>query len=498
MSSRTSRVDAAGSVVPPQDTYLGMPPFPTAAKHQLRNSQQRSNLTHATRTIRGKRNALVADKDDWEQLRSAGAAIKDEVLTHLDEYLVQFEEAATAAGATVHWAPDASAANRIVGEIAVAAGVSDVVKAKSMATEEIGLVEALAAADVNAYETDLAALIVQLSADVPSHIVVPAIHRNRAEIREIFTTNMGTFGEPAPADLDDDPTHLAAAARHHLRQKFLAAEMAVTGANFAVAESGSLLLVESEGNGRMCVTMPKTLVSVVGIEKLVPTWRDVEVYLQLLARSATGEPMNPYTSVWTGAHADDGPTDVHIVLLDNNRTDILADEVGRQTLRCIRCAACLNVCPVYERAGGHSYGSVYPGPIGAILSPQLRGLHDDVDRELPYASSLCGACFEACPMEINIPRVLVQLRADVIDEEPALKPSAERAAMSVAAAGFSHRTLFDIGEKAAGFAHRLIRNERGITSVPGFSGWFSTRDIATPPAESFSSWWARTGGADDE
>ncbi|MEZ0362539.1 lactate utilization protein B [Mycobacterium sp. pUA109] len=471
-----------------------MPPFPEAAPHQLRNSQQRTNLTRATRTIRAKRDRLVADKDDWAQLRRAGAAIKDETLRHLDRYLEQFEAAATAAGATVHWAPDAAAANRIVTELAVAHGVTELVKAKSMATAEIGLVEALAAAGIDGYETDLAELIVQLSADLPSHIVVPAIHRNRAEVQQIFARNMGHFGKPAPPGLGDDPAELAAAARAHLREKFLATPLAVTGANFAVAETGSLLLVESEGNGRMCVTMPTTLISVVGIEKVIPRWRDVEVYLQLLARSATGERMNPYTSVWTGVHDGDGPQEVHIVLLDNHRTDVLGDEVGRDALRCIRCAACLNVCPVYERAGGHAYGSVYPGPIGAILSPQLRGLTDPVDRELPYASSLCGACADACPVEIPIPAILEHLRAKVVDTERAVPPSPERAAMKATAAVFGHPLAFRAAERAAALSRKAFRNERGITAVPGFAGWFGARDLPDPPAESFRAWWARTDG----
>lgn len=497
MTADATRVEAAAAVVPPQELFLGMPPFPEAAAHQLHNSQQRTNLAHATRTIRAKRDRLVGEMDDWQQLRAAGAAIKDETLLHLDRYLEQFEQAATAAGATVHWAPDATAANRIVTEIAVSCGVHEVMKAKSMATEEIGLVEALAAAGIDAYETDLAALIVQLSADVPSHIVVPAIHRNRSEIREIFARNMGRFGKPAPDDLGDDPEDLAAASRAHLREKFLSMKMAVTGANFAVAETGSLLLVESEGNGRMCVTMPQTLVSVVGIEKLIPSWRDVEVYLQLLARSATGERMSPYTSVWTGTRGSgvqDGPQDVHIVLLDNHRTDVLRDEVGRQALRCIRCAACLNVCPVYERTGGHAYGSVYPGPIGAILSPQLRGLHDTVDRELPYASSLCAACADACPMEIEIPRILVHLRSKVVDTERALPPSPERAAMTAAGALFNHSAVLGAGERLAALSRKVFRGERGISAVPGFSSWFDARDVRRPPAESFRAWWARTDG----
>ena len=243
-----------------------------------------------------------------------------------------------------------------------------------MATAEIGLNEALAAEGIAAWETDLAELIVQLGDDLPSHILVPAIHRNRAEIRQIFLDKMAGAGRPAPDDLSQEPAELAGAARLHLREKFLRAKMAVSGANFAVAETGTLVVVESEGNGRMCLTLPDVLVSVVGIEKVVPTFADLDVFLRLLPRSSTGERMNPYTSTWTGVSPGDGPQELHVVLLDNGRTRALADEVGRQALRCIRCSACLNVCPVYERTGGHAYGSVYPGPIGAILNPLMKGV----------------------------------------------------------------------------------------------------------------------------
>ena len=311
---------------------------------------------------------------DWAELRAAGAAIKDQVLANLDRYLVQLEEQVTARGGVVHWARDAVEANRIVTDLVRAAGADEVVKVKSMATQEIGLNEALAGAGIAAWETDLAELIVQLGHDTPSHILVPAIHRNRAEIREIFLREMGKVGLPAPPDLTDEPRALAEAARLHLRRKFLEAKVAVSGANFAVAETGTLAVVESEGNGRMCLTLPRVLITVMGIEKLVPTWRDLEVFLQLLPRSSTGERMNPYTSMWTGVHAGDGPGEFHLVLLDNGRTATLADPQGRSALRCIRCSACLNVCPVYERTGGHAYGSRLPRPHrGRPLPPADRG-----------------------------------------------------------------------------------------------------------------------------
>ncbi len=389
-------------------TFLGMPsalphatdrgtltgrPFPEAARDALANTQLRHNLGHATSTIRRKRAGVVAEVPDWEELRDAGAAIKDDVLARLPELLEQFEVAVTARGGQVHWARDADDANRIVADLVRATGADQVVKVKSMATQEIGLNEALADAGIAAIETDLAELIVQLADDTPSHILVPAIHRNRAEIRQIFLDAMPGV-DPA---LTDDPRVLAMAARAYLRTTFLAARVAISGANFGVAETGTLAVVESEGNGRMCLTLPQTLITVMGIEKLVPTWRDLEVFLQLLPRSSTGERMNPYTSLWTGVTPGDGPQDVHVVLLDNGRTAVLADRVGRAALRCIRCSACLNVCPVYERTGGHAYGSVYPGPIGAVLTPQLTGMDGGAVDTLVYASSLCGACYEVCP-----------------------------------------------------------------------------------------------------
>ena len=302
-------------------TYLGMPSFPAAARTAVADSQLRANLTHATHAIRAKRAGAVAELSDWEELRQAAKAIKDHTLAHLDTYLLRLEANVTRAGGHVHWAAGADEANAIVAGLVRGAGADGIVKVKSMATQETGLNEALAADGITALETDLAELIVQLGHDRPSHILVPAIHRNRAEIREIFRTRM----PDAPAGLTDDPQALAAAARAHLRQAFLSAQVGVSGANFAIAETGSLVVVESEGNGRMCVTLPRTLISVVGIEKILPSWRDLEVFLALLPRSSTAERMNPYTSTWTGIQPGDGPENFHLVLLDNGRTSALAD-----------------------------------------------------------------------------------------------------------------------------------------------------------------------------
>lgn len=468
----------------------GAPPFPEAAREALADAGQRRNLGHATQTIRTKRAAAADELPDWEALREAGAASKRRTLRHLDTYLAQCESAVTAAGGQVHWARDAAEANRVVTDLVQTSGQREAVKVKSMATQEIGLNDALARAGITAHETDLAELIVQLGHDWPSHFLVPAIHRNRTEIRDIFLAAM----DDAPADLSDDPRSLAEAARHHLRRRFLAAKIAISGANFLIAETGTVVVVESEGNGRMCVTLPETLITVAGIDKIVPTWADMEVFLQLLPRSSTAERMNPYTSTWTGVTPGDGPSEFHLVLLDNGRTNALADEVGRQALRCIRCSACLNVCPVYDRTGGHAYGSVYPGPIGAILTPQMRDFSSPVDESLPYASSLCGACYDVCPVKIDIPDVLVHLRGKVVDRHrDRLIRNPELAAMRMLAWTLSDPRRLETAQRAGLLGGRGLARRGRIHGLPGMLGrWTDARDIPKPPAESFRQWWRRT------
>jgi L-lactate dehydrogenase complex protein LldF len=490
------------ATVPPKaPTFLGLPTaprgvghlrgdqsFPDAARGALRDGQLRANLGHATSTIRGKRARVVAELPDWVELREAGRALKAATMARLDDHLEELERQVTARGGVVHWARDANEANEIVTRLVLATGAPEVVKVKSMATQEIGLNEALEAAGLDVFETDLAELIVQLGEDKPSHILVPAIHKNRAEIREIFARTIPGV-DPG---LTDDPRKLAMAARQHLRERFLRARVAVSGANFAVAETGTLTVVESEGNGRMCLTLPETLITVMGIEKVVPTWRDLEVFLQLLPRSSTGERMNPYTSTWAGVTPGDGPQEFHLVLLDNGRTAVLADEVGREALHCIRCSACLNVCPVYERTGGHSYGSVYPGPIGAILSPQLTGVEDNAS--LPYASSLCGACYEVCPVAIDIPSILVHLRGEHVEAQE--KPTAEGVAFKALARAMSNPRLWHLAQRAAGLGRLVSRGRPTLPNAlpPPVSGWTRSRDLPTPPAKTFVQQWTEEHG----
>jgi L-lactate dehydrogenase complex protein LldF len=454
--------------------------FATSARAALADTQLRRNLAVATRTIQEKRAKVVGERLDWEALRDAGEATKRRVLRHLDRYLVQFESAVEDAGGGVHWARDAAEARTIVSRLVAATGTREVVKVKSLTTDEIELNDALAASGVAVVETDLAELICQLAGERPSHILVPAIHKNRIEIRDLFRRELGL------PELSEEPRALAEAARAYLREKFLDARVAVSGANFGVAETGTVCVVESEGNGRFCTTLPEVLITVMGLEKLLPAPEDLEVFLQLLPRSSTGERMNPYTSLWTGVTPGDGPQEFHLVLLDNGRTNVLADEVGRQTLACIRCSACLNVCPVYTRTGGHAYGSVYPGPIGAILTPQLRGIAQAPS--LPYASSLCGACYEVCPVKIDIPRVLVHLRGRVVEEgETAWS---ERAAMKALGWAFMDEPRYVRAQRLARAGTRPFAYEGVLRHFPGLKSWSETRDLPPPAAQTFREWWA--------
>lgn len=463
-------------------------PFPEGARRALKDTQLRRNLAKATGTIRAKRGEVVGEMPDWQELREAGRLIKERTLRHLDHHLTTLERSVEAAGGQVHWARDGAEATRIIGDILADHQAREVIKVKLLTTDEIGLNTALAQRGICAFETDLAEVIVQLGHDASSHILVPAIHRNRAEIREIFKRRL-----EHTETLTDRPSDLTAAARRYLRDKFLTTPFAISGANFAIAETGSVMIFESEGNGRMCVTLPRVLITLMGIEKVIPSWRDMEVFLQLLPRSSTAERMNPYNSLWTGTRAGEGPQEFHLVLLDNGRSQVLADPAARETLACIRCSACLNVCPVYERTGGHAYGSTYPGPIGAILTPQLNG--PGPAETLPYASSLCGACYEVCPVKIEIPRILVHLRGKAVRRRKHAtlgRLDLEAVAMAMMARIFANPRLFAWAQRMAALGQFPFLHGGVIDRLPGpLSGWTAMRDLAPVPRESFRAWWQR-------
>jgi L-lactate dehydrogenase complex protein LldF len=399
MTAPASESSGAGSI-----HHLHAHQFDDLVPRALANVELRGALAKATNTIRNRRAIALEGVDDLQELRSRAKAIKTEALAHLDEHLEAFERHATANGIKVHWAADAKTARSIVLDIARMNKVELAVKAKSMVSEEIGLNDALIDAGIVPVETDLGEWIVQLAEEPPSHILAPAIHKRRREIRDLLAR---VLGRPMP----DDATGLTEVARNELRERFAQADLGISGANFLVAETGSFLLIENEGNIRLTTSLPRIHVAVAGIEKIVPRLEDLGPLVRIITRSATGQPISSYQTLVTGPKTnleDDGPEEIHLILLDNGRSKLLEDDLTAETLRCIRCSACLNVCPVYRQIGGHAYGSVYPGPIGAIFTPLIAGMH--AASQLPGASSLCGACREVCPVDIDIPGVLLHLR----------------------------------------------------------------------------------------
>jgi L-lactate dehydrogenase complex protein LldF len=425
------------------------PTFAQAARGMLGNAQLRHNVRHATDVIRARRAHAVGETPDWQQLRDSARAIKDHVLRHLDTYLEQFETACTAAGGKVHWARDADEANTAIVDIIRSHGGTEVIKVKTMTSDETGLNPALEAAGITPIETDLADLIIQLGSDKPSHIVVPALHRNKAEIRRLFMDKMQL------PELGERAEDLAGAARRYLRERFLRVPVGLSGANFAIAESGSLCVVESEGNGRMCVSLPKVLVSLVGIEKIIPTFGDLEVFLQLLGRSATGERMNPYNSIWSGVTAGDGPAEFHVVLLDNGRTGVL-DGAGDAAPRWRASAAA--PASTFVRSTGRRAATptarFTPDRSAPFVTPQLQSMKHS--QSLPFASTLCGACYDVCPVKIDIPEILLYLRNKVVKGHGA--PWGERLAMRFAAGAFKNGGRLEIGAETGADRAEAVRS----------------------------------------
>lgn len=465
--------------------------FLDRARGELHTQKTAANRIGADRFSRMREQAS-AEYPAMEEMRDRARLIRLHTLARLDEYLGRFAESVERVGGVVHWAADAAEANEHVCRIARDRGVSLAVKSKSMVSEEIELNRALAGQGIEVVETDLGEFIVQLAGDRPSHIIAPVMHKTRFDIGRLFAEHLGCA-------YTDDPAELNQIARRHLRRIFLDADMGISGVNFGVADTGSICIVTNEGNGRLTTTAPRIHVALMGMERLVPTPADLTVMLEVLARSGTGQRLSAYTNLVTGPRRPgdpDGPDELHVVILDNGRTRALGGVAG-EILACIRCGACLNVCPVYRQVGGHAYGGVYPGPLGAVLTPALRGYDGWAD--LPYASSLCGACREACPVRIDIPRLLLAQRAEVAEESGSfgwLRPGL------AAFTGAARRpSVWRLLLSSGGMVTRTVGRSGWVSRLPFHAaGWTDHRDLPAPATESFHAWWkrrrrARTGEA---
>jgi L-lactate dehydrogenase complex protein LldF len=455
--------------------------FQGAMREALADVPLQAALVRLTGTLLAGNRRGYAALADSDALRNHAKRIKEHTLAHLDRYLEQLEASVRQRGGQVHWAATAEVARRIVVDIARRAGARKVVKSKSMTTEEVHLNPALEAAGVEVTETDFGEFIIQLAGERPSHLVAPAVHHTRESIARILSRAAG-------AAQPDDPAVLAHTGRRLLREKFAAADMGITGANFAVAETGTVVLVTNEGNGRLTTTCPRVHVVLMGMEKVIPRLIDLPVFLKLLARAATGQTLSVYTTLLTGPRQPDetdGPEEFHLVVLDNGRSRVLASPF-RESLQCIRCGACLNACPVYRRIGGHAYGGVYSGPIGSILTPLYDSVADN--RDLPHASSLCGACQAACPVRINIPHMLVGLRE--LQTHGRGKSALERLAYRLAAGVLRRPWLYRLTLRLARACLRPAARGGWLRRLPGAgAAWTEARDFPAPAARSFREQW---------
>jgi L-lactate dehydrogenase complex protein LldF len=454
--------------------------FVGAARQALADPPLQAALVRLTGTLMAGNRRGYASLADSAKLRDHAKHLKEHTLAHLDHYLEQLERSVLQLGGHVHWAADAAQARQLVVAIAQKAGCKRAVKSKSMTSEEIHLNPALEAAGIGVVETDFGEFILQLAGERPSHLVAPAVHHTRESVARILSRHLGE-------QLPEDARLLALAGRRVLREKFRAADLGITGANFAVAETGTVVLVTNEGNGRLTTTCPRVHVALVGIEKVIPRLADLPVFLKLLARAATGQTLSVYTTLITGPRRPgelDGPEEFHLVLLDNGRSRILGSPF-RESLQCIRCGACLNACPVYRRIGGHAYGGVYGGPIGSILTP----LYDSVSANphLPHASSLCGACQAACPVKINIPHMLIGLR----ELQHHGKPGRWEALAYRLWQGILRRPwLYRLALRCARLVLRPLAKEGWLRRLPGpGAGWTAARDFPAPAARSFRERW---------
>lgn len=462
--------------------------FRKGADAALSDPKIQANLEGLYNGFHNARIEASNETPDWDALQDRGRAIKAHTIDNLDYYLEMVERKVTAAGGHIYFAKDADAASNYVVKLAHDRGVKLVIKGKSMVSEEMALNRRLEDEGIEPVETDLGEYIVQLAEETPFHIIAPAIHKSRAEVSELFVEKLNV---PMYENIDD----LTKEARNQLRPKFIEAGMGITGANFIVAETGTVALVTNEGNGRMCTSMPKIHVAITGMEKVIPSIEDLGLFLRLLIRSATGQRISSYVTTITGPRRDDevdGPEEFHLVIVDNGRSKMLADPNLREALYCIRCGACLNACPVYRKVGGHAYGWVYPGPIGAIVSPMLTNLSDAKD--LPFASTLCGACKEACPVKINIPRMLLYLRKELTQGETYPEHKSVSMAESVAMKGWRASVSSSFMMKLSNLAGRFLqlpfaRKGRIDSMPPPLSGWTKYRKFPALASKPFRARW---------
>jgi L-lactate dehydrogenase complex protein LldF len=461
--------------------HLGTEGFLEHAYQALHDAPLQQALQRLTENFTPRRLEAMAALGNAEALRTQARAIKEQAIERLDEYLELFARRLEQAGGQVHWATDATEARQIIARIARATQARVIVKGKSMATEEIHLNPFLEEQGCEVLETDLGEYIIQLANETPSHIIAPAIHKTRQQIAHLFHERLQTpYTEVVP--------EMTQIARRKLRDGFLQADMGITGVNFAIAETGSIVLVTNEGNGRLCSTLPRVHVALMGLEKVIPRLVDLAVMLKVLTNSATGQKISSYVTMITGprrAHDLDGPEQLHVVIMDNGRSAMLRSE-NREALYCLRCGACLNVCPIYQNIGGHAYGWVYPGPIGSVLTPMFLGL--ETAQHLPRASTLCGACREACPVKINIPRMLLNLRHQLVERQDV--PWSERLLFRLWAFIMQRPRLYELATTTAAVAQKLVARRGWIGRLPApFAGWTATRDFKAVSPTSFRRRW---------
>jgi L-lactate dehydrogenase complex protein LldF len=455
----------------------------TIANPRLAEAYRSSTLRLFTHRL-----GALPEVPGFDRLRDAGREVKRHTIENLDYYLNQFADSVKRNGGVVHWASTADEVCKIVVDIVKRSAAQEVVKAKTMVGEEVELNHALEAAGIRPLETDLGEFIIQLAGERPAHIVGPAIHKTREDVSELFV-------EHIHAERTVVPEELTAIARRALREMFQKAGVGVSGANFAVAETGTVVTIENEGNIRMCTTLPRVHIALIGIEKLIPRLTDLGIFLRLLGRSGTGQKLTTYTSLLTGPRrpGEDGPEEMHVVMVDNGRIKSLADPKMREMLYCIRCGACLNTCPVYRKIGGHAYGWVYSGPIGALVTPEFLGIGKA--RELPFASSLCGACREVCPVKINIPDLLLHLRAKAQEQAPKRSESLlpERLMFRLWAWGMRHPFLYALGSRFARWGQIFVARQGWIKKIPAYpaSQWTKERDFPALAPRTFRNRWKK-------